>query len=246
MTDYKPPRRPYQLNARPLAAPPPSAPPPAPLRGKYVSLSPLADADDSVFAELFSAAHGDARRESVWDFLPYGKFANADAMADFYRAAAADGDPQFYYVAQNESGASGVASYLRIAPESYSIEIGHIWHSAQTQGGRANTETAFLLADNAFSLGYRRLEWKCNALNMKSRLAALRLGLAFEGVFRQCTVSKGKNRDTAWFAIVDGDWPAARANICEWLDAPPQSFSLTEKNRPLVEWSLSAHEFWAE
>ncbi|MGI9297289.1 MAG: GNAT family N-acetyltransferase [Gammaproteobacteria bacterium] len=235
----------YALNCDAIRTAPPPFPSSAEiLRGKYVSLAPPDLAGDSVFAELFSASHGDARRESVWGFLPYGKFADARAMADFYRAAGADGDPMFYVV-RNENGASGIASYLRIFPDSYSIEIGHIWHSAKTQGGRANTETAFLLMERAFALGYRRLEWKCNAMNMKSRRAALRLGLAFEGVFRQCTASKGKNRDTAWFAVLDRDWPAVRANIREWLDAPPQSFSLAEKNLSQVEWSLPAHEFWS-
>lgn len=242
--NYKPPRPPYQLNALPIVAAPPPLPPAEVLCGKYFSLTPLAAADDSAFAELFVASHGDAQRQAIWEFLPYGPFADAEELADFYRREGAGGDPQFYIV-QSENGASGVASYLRICPQSYSIEIGHIWHAAQMQGGRANTETAFLLAECAFALGYRRLEWKCNAMNMKSRRAALRLGLAFEGVFRQCTASKGKNRDTAWFAVLDSDWPAVRANIREWLDSPPGTFSLTKKNLPQIEWSLPAHEFWA-
>lgn len=233
----------YQLHDEPVPSPPPPIPPAEVLRGGGFSLSPLSAADDSAFAELFAASHGDARRESVWEFLPYGPFADARELAAFYRRENANGDPQFYVVSHPENGACGIVSYLRIHPESHSIEIGHIWHSAQTQGGRANTEAAFLLLARAFSLGYRRVEWKCNALNMKSRRAALRLGFAFEGVFRQCTISKGRNRDTAWFAIIDRDWNAARANYEAWLDAPG-SFSLSEKNLPLVEWSLPAHRFW--
>lgn len=236
---------PYTLNENPVGAPPP-APAPKTMRGKYICLEPLAAADDAAFAELYAASHGDARREEVWRFLPYGKFANAAAMAEFYRKENAAGDPQFYVVRNLQTnGAAGIVSYLRIFPESHSIEIGHIWHAAEFQRGRANTEAVFLLADNIFALGYRRLEWKCNARNMHSRRAALRLGLAFEGVFRQCTISKGKNRDTAWFAILDADWPAARENFCAWLDSPPGAFSLGEKNLPLVEWSMPAHEFWA-
>ncbi|MBE8159064.1 MAG: GNAT family N-acetyltransferase [Betaproteobacteria bacterium] len=239
------PNKHYQLNKNPVGAPP-SSPPPETLRGKYIALEPLAAAVDAVFAELFAATHGDARRESVWDFLPYGQFANAQEMADFYRQTGAGGDPQFYAVRHlQKNNAAGIASYLRILPESHSIEIGHIWHAADFQRGRANTEAVFLLADNIFSRGYRRLEWKCNALNMHSRRAALRLGFAFEGVFRQCTVAKGKNRDTAWFAILDADWKTARENFCEWLDSPPGAVSLAKKNLPLVEWSLPAHDFWA-
>ena len=238
--------KPYQLNENPVGAPPPS-PAPKIMRGKFVSLEPLAAADESVFAELFAAAHGDETRESVWRFLPYGPFASAAEMAEFYRQSGATGDPQFYAVRELKTNtATGIASYLRISPEQHSIEIGHIWHAARSQRGRANTETAFLLADNVFSGGYRRLEWKCNALNANSRRAALRLGFAFEGVFRQCTVSKGKNRDTAWFALLDSDWKTARENFCAWLAAPPGAFPLSEKNRPLVEWSLPAHDFWKE
>lgn len=233
----------YALNDEAIRTPPPLVPSAEILMGGEFSLLPLSAAADSVFAELFAASHGDARRESVWDFLPYGKFASAESLAAFYRAEAAGGDPQFYIV-HSRNGACGIASYLRILPESYSIEIGHIWHSAQTQGGRANTEAVFLLLERAFALGYRRAEWKCNALNMKSRRAALRLGFAFEGVFRQCTAAKGKNRDTAWFAILDRDWKVARENFRAWLDAPG-SFSLAKKNLPLVEWSLSAHKSWA-
>ncbi|MGI9306825.1 MAG: GNAT family N-acetyltransferase [Gammaproteobacteria bacterium] len=235
----------YQLNETEICAPPPASLASS-LDGKFIVLSPMAAADDSAFAELFAASHGDARREEIWRFLPYGPFGDAAEMAAFYRQANADGDPLFYIVRHlPENRAAGIASYLRITPESRSVEIGHIWHAADFQRGRANTEMAFLMAENAFAAGYRRLEWKCNALNMNSRRAALRLGLAFEGVFRQCTISKGKNRDTAWFAVLDGDWQTARENFRAWLAAPPGAFSLAERNLPLVEWSLPAHDFWA-
>lgn len=139
---------------------------------------------------------------------------------------------------------AGIVSYLCITPSSYSIEIGHIWHPVARQRGRTNTEAAFLLIENAFALGYRRMEWKCDACNIRSRQAALRLGFAFEGVFRQCTISQGKNRDTAWFAIIDRDWPPIRDNFRRWLAAKDGAFSLTEANRPLVDWSLPAHDSW--
>lgn len=237
-------RAPYQLNEHPVGSPP-LTPPPEVLQGKYIALEPLTTADDSTFVELFAASHGDESRESIWRFLPYGTFTDAAEMAAFYRHAGETGDPQFYVVRHLDSNtAAGIVSYLRIFPESHSIEIGHIWHAVSHQRGRANTEAVFLLANNIFSRGFRRLEWKCNAMNMSSRNAALRLGFAFEGVFRQCTVSKNKNRDTAWFAVLEEDWKTARQNFEEWLDSPPGAVSLSEKNLPLVEWSLPAHEFW--
>ena len=241
----------YKLNAAQIATPPPIAPPSVILEGKHVALSPLARMDEGearrLFAELFACSHGNAERESVWEFLPYGKFDNADAMADCYLQMQAANEAQFYAVMHRQSSrpaAGGIVSYLRVQPAAYSAEIGHIWHAAPMQRGRANTESAFLLLQNAFALGYRRVEWKCNALNMKSRLAALRLGFAFEGVFRQCMTVKGKNRDTAWFAIIDKDWPAVRDNMRGWLDSPPGAFSLAQKNLPLVQWSLAAHDSW--
>ena len=117
-------------------------------------------------------------------------------------------------------------SYLRIQPAARSIEIGHIWHAVARQKTRANTIGNFLLMDAAFASGNRRVEWKCDAANAPSRAAALRLGFAFEGVFRRCMVTKNRNRDIAWFALIDSDWPQARANIEEWLAG--KSPSLTD------------------
>ncbi len=117
-----------------------------------------------------------------------------------------------------EGRPAGSASYLRITPEHGAIEIGHIWFGAELRRSAAATETIFLLAREAFDrLGYRRLEWKCNALNDASRRAAERFGFTFEGVFRKQQVVKGRNRDTAWFSIVDDEWPALRAAYEEWL-----------------------------
>lgn len=237
-----------KINNAEVSAPPPAFPPHRALSGEHVALSPLC-ADD--FAELYGRTHGDAARESIWAFLPYGPFASAAAMRDYYTETAvappqaAGGDPQFYAVRHHHDGAcAGIVSYLRIAPAAYCIEIGHIWHAADRQRGRANSESAFLLMDNIFSAGYRRLEWKCNALNLRSRLAALRLGLAFEGVFRQHTVFKGKNRDSAWFALLDKDWPKVRANMSAWLKDDSGELSLTKMNREIIAWSLPAHDAW--
>ena len=232
----------YTINDDAVTAAPPPFPPAQPLHGDAISLLPLTD-DPAVFEQLHACSHGDATLETVWDYLPYGPVPDANAMRECYMQMAAGGDPQFFAVHHHESNLlAGIMSYLRIAPAAYSIEIGHIWHAAPQQRGRANTEACYLLIDNAFTLGYRRMEWKCNALNDRSRQAALRLGLAFEGIFRQQVVFKGKNRDTAWFAIIDKDWDEAKGNFRQWLDAEAGSVSLAALNLPLVEWSLPAHD----
>ena len=246
MLKSPPMRLPYRINCDPVAGDAPPFPAPRELdSGDESFLVPLAD---SHFDQLFAASHGDARRESVWDFLPYGPFASPAQMRACYRALPQNGDPQFYAVMRRDSKpsveavAAGVMSYLRIQPAARSIEIGHIWHAAARQKTRANTIGNFLLMDAAFASGNRRVEWKCDAANAPSRAAALRLGFAFEGVFRRCMVTKNRNRDIAWFALIDSDWPQARANIEEWLAG--KSPSLTDANRSLVEWSLAAHESW--
>ena len=246
MLKSPPMRPPYRINCDPVVGDAPPFPAPRELdSGDESFLVPLAD---SHFDQLFAASHGDTRRESVWDFLPYGPFASPAQMRACYRALPQNGDPQFYAVMRRDSKPSvesiptGVMSYLRIQPAARSIEIGHIWHAVARQKTRANTIGNFLLMDAAFASGCRRVEWKCDAANAPSRAAALRLGFAFEGVFRRCMVTKNRNRDIAWFALIDSDWPQARANIEEWLAG--KSLSLTDTNRPLVEWSLAAHESW--
>ena len=246
MLKSPPMRPPYRINCDPVVGDAPPFPAPRELdSGDETFLVPLAD---SHFDQLFVASHGDARRESVWDFLPYGPFASPAQMRACYRALPQNGDPQFYAVMRRDSNlpvapvAAGVMSYLRIQPAARSIEIGHIWHAVARQKTRANTIGSFLLMDAAFASGSCRVEWKCDAANAPSRAAALRLGFAFEGVFRRCMVTKNRNRDIAWFALIDSDWPQARANIEEWLAG--KSPSLTDANRPLVEWSLAAHESW--
>ena len=233
----------YRLNRTPVVTPPPPPPPHAALVGKFITLTPLVY-ENAVFEQLHAASHGDDKRQSVWSFLPYGPFPDATAMCAYYQGIPQDNDPMFYNVQHTDGEIAGIVSYLRITPPAYSIEIGHIWHAVARQRGRANTEAVFLLIENAFALGYRRVEWKCDACNIRSRQAALRLGFAFEGVFRQCTISQGKNRDTAWFAIIDRDWPPMRDNFRRWLATKDGAFSLAEANRPLVDWSLSAHDSW--
>ncbi len=147
----------------------------------------------------------------------------------------------FFAVRDEGSGrAGGVASYLNIHPQPGTIEIGHIWFGPALQRTPAATEALYLLLHHAFDdLGYRRLEWKCNALNAASRRAAVRLGFAFEGTFYQHQIVKGRNRDTTWFSILDGEWPPIRANFEAWLapenfdEAGGQRASLGDLNRAL-------------
>ncbi len=125
--------------------------------------------------------------------------------------------------------AIGVASYLRIDPASGSIEVGHINYSPMLQRTPAATEAMYLMMQRVFELGYRRYEWKCDALNARSRAAAQRYGFSFEGVFRQATVYKGRNRDTAWYAAIDQEWPALQAAFLQWLD--PANFDQDGRQR---------------
>ena len=151
-------------------------------------------------------------------------------------------DPLFFTVIDRAGDQpAGLVSYLRITPGAGSIEVGHIHYSPRLQRSRAATEAMFLLMQWAFESGYRRYEWKCDALNAASRAAAQRLGLSFEGIFRQATVYKGRNRDTAWYAAIDGEWPALRQAFQVWL-APAnfdskgqQRTRLSDLTRPLLK-----------
>jgi RimJ/RimL family protein N-acetyltransferase len=184
------------------------------LAGERVRLEPLdvrRHADD-----LFAAAQAD-----LWDFLPYGPFAERDAFDAHLARQAASEDPAFFAVVDARTGrAEGVVSFLRAESEHRVIEIGHIWFGAALQRTAHATEAIFLLAREAFDgLGVRRLEWKCNAANDRSRRAAERFGFTYEGTFRQHMLVKGRNRDTAWFSLLDGEWPHVRAAFQRWLAA---------------------------
>jgi RimJ/RimL family protein N-acetyltransferase len=171
--------------------------------------------------ELLAASEGDPQ---LWRYLSYGPFAGTAELRGWLAERAACTDPLFLAVVETATGrAAGVVSYLRIEPEHGCIEIGHIWFGAPLQRTAVATETIYLLARHVFDdLGYRRLEWKCDAENERSRRAAERFGFTFEGVFRQHMIVKGRNRDTAWFALLDGEWPAARAAFEAWL--APENF----------------------
>jgi len=170
--------------------------------------------------ELFRAYDG---AQELWQFLPYGPFISAAAYHRFLRGFEAGEDPVFYAIRDMARGqVMGVASYLRIAPEKGSIELGHICLGPALQKSPAATEAFFMMMSWAFEAGYRRFEWKCDARNLPSRRAAQRLGLSYEGVFRQDNIVKGKNRDTAWFAAIDAEYPALKEAFTAWL--LPQNF----------------------
>jgi RimJ/RimL family protein N-acetyltransferase len=200
------------LDWQPVAAPARVA-----LPGRYVRLEPLDAAQHS--DELWQALQGPDADPLLWDYLPYGPFAERTDFDAWLAGNAASADPQFFAVIAPASGrALGLLSFLRIAPKDGSIEIGHIAFGRAMQRSPASTEAVWLLMRHAFDdLGYRRLEWKCNALNARSRRAAERLGFIHEGVFRQHMVVKGRNRDTAWYAIIDGEWPRCRVAFERWL-----------------------------
>lgn len=194
-------------------------PPPARevLRGDHCRLEPLDPARHA--AALFAAncADGDGR---LWTYLPYGPFASLHDYRAWQETTCCADDPLFYAIVANDSGrALGLTSYLRITPGHGAVEIGHLAYSPALQRTPMATEATTLLLQHAFALGYRRVEWKCNALNEPSRTAARRLGFSFEGVFRHHLVLKGRSRDTAWYAITDGDWPAIAAAHRRWLAA---------------------------
>jgi RimJ/RimL family protein N-acetyltransferase len=189
------------------------------LEGQTVELRSLNAASDA--DALFAESHPPRADPGLWTYLPTGPYADAGEMRAALAVAERSEDPLFYALHPRAAGhPAGVASYLRITPEHGVIEIGHIWFGASLRQSTAASEAIYLLAAHAFDeLGYRRLEWKCDALNAASRRAAERFGFRFEGVFVRHMVVKGRNRDTAWFAITDEEWPAVRTGFAAWLDA---------------------------
>jgi RimJ/RimL family protein N-acetyltransferase len=188
------------------------------LQGRLVTLVPL---DLVTHGDtLFEATRGEAG-DQLWLYLFEGPFPNrADFEAHLRRMAASE-DPLFLAITDRGSGqAVGYASYMRIEPVHRVIEVGSILYTPRLQRTPHATEAMYLMARHVFEdLGYRRYEWKCNALNAPSRKAALRLGFTFEGIFRQHMIVKGRNRDTAWFSMLDSEWPARKANFERWLDS---------------------------
>ena len=192
------------------------------MQGSRCRLEPI-DAERHA-TDLFAAFNQD-QEEGNWTYLPYGPFQSEVELRDWLLASCLGDDPCFFTVIDLASGkAVGVASYLRIAPANGVIEVGHIHFSPLMQGKPISTEAMYLMMRQVFDvLGYRRYEWKCDALNQPSCHAAQRLGFMFEGVFRQALMYKGRNRDTAWYSILDREWPLAREAFESWL--APGNFS---------------------
>jgi RimJ/RimL family protein N-acetyltransferase len=206
----------------------------APLLGSHVSLRPVNAVADA--EALYAVSHPPEGDPAIWTYLPYGPYEHPDQMRLLLDWAEKSDDPLFFaLVGLADEQPAGLASYLRITPEFGVIEIGHIWFGTPLQRTTAATEAIYLLSRHAFDdLGYRRLEWKCNALNVASRRAAERFGFRFEGVFRNHMVVKGRNRDTAWYAITDEEWPAIRLGYEAWL-APENFESDSRQKRALGE-----------
>jgi RimJ/RimL family protein N-acetyltransferase len=207
------------------------------LEGRYARLEPLRAA---AHAEALHAANTEDRTGAIWDYLPNGPF-SAEGYRDWVRSVEASRDPLFFAIADKDTGQlGGVMSYLRITPAAGSIEIGWLNFAPRLQRTRAATDAVYQTMKWAFEAGYRRFEWKCNALNIPSHRAAERFGLSYEGVFRQATVVKGRNRDTAWFAAIDKEWPALQAAFEAWLApgnfdaAGRQKFALADLTRPIL------------
>jgi RimJ/RimL family protein N-acetyltransferase len=218
---------------QPIGAPlvgwePPPFPPGKGMAGTHVALDPL----DGITHGPDLAAAFDGAPDSLWTYLAFGPFAD-----DHELVAAVDGMTGFPdrqpFAITVDGAALGFASYLRIDRPNGVLEIGSIGLAPALQRTTAATEALFLMIDHAFDLGYRRCEWKCDDLNAPSRAAALRLGFTYEGTFRQATHYKGRNRDTAWYAIVDHEWPALRRAFTTWL--APGNFDGDGRQRSTLE-----------
>ncbi len=187
------------------------------LKGRYITLAPL-DAHKHAVS-LYDGSNGELARERVWTYLGDGPYATLRDFRASLDAKARSEDPLFFAVVDNVSGrALGYQTLMRIDPANRVIEVGAVMYTPALQRTPGATEAQYLFASYVFdTLGYRRYEWKCNALNAPSRRAAERLGFAFEGVFRQHMIMKGRSRDTAWFSMLDGEWPVRRAALERWL-----------------------------
>jgi RimJ/RimL family protein N-acetyltransferase len=218
------------------------------LRGRFVTMVPL---DPSQHSDaLYEGTHG-PDPERLWFYLGEGPFVDRASFRAFLERRAISDDPLSFAIVMNTSGrAVGHAAYMRITPEHRVVEVGNIFYGHELARTAAGTEAMYLMARHAFEdLGYRRYEWKCNALNERSRQAALRLGFSFEGIFRQHMIQKGRSRDTAWFAMLDHEWPARKAAFEAWLS--PDNFDtdgrqhtrLSAMHDPVSEYRSDRKEF---
>ena len=211
----------YNELGQPIGLPVPdwTAPPlpdQSPLVGRYCRLEGLQVVRHA--QDLFAAYNLDPTG-ATWTYLGYGPFPDVAAFEAWMAGAERSTDPLFYAIIDlARDQVVGYISYLRIAPAAGSIEVGSVVYSPLLQRTPAGTEAIYLLMQHAFTLGYRRFEWKCDALNAPSRRAAQRYGFSCEGIFRQALIYKGRNRDTAWYACIDQEWPALDAAYQRWLD----------------------------
>lgn len=210
---------------------PPPVPPREAMHGRFCSVEPL---EVGAHAEALYEANSLDEKGLNWTYLPYGPFATVSAYLDWAAAAARSEDPMYFAIVDRSSArAVGVAAYLRIAPASGSIEIGGLNYSPLLQRSRAATEAMYLMMERAFMLGYRRYEWKCDALNARSRSSAARLGFTYEGLFRQASVYKNRNRDTAWYSVIDSEWPQLQKAFLRWL--APANFDSHGRQRASLQ-----------
>ncbi|HEY6993694.1 MAG TPA: GNAT family protein [Xanthobacteraceae bacterium] len=198
------------------------------LRGRLVTVTgiePAAHAD-----ALYEGTHGPGK-EKLWLYLSDGPFPDRASFRAYLEKRARSDDPLSFAIVHNATGrAVGHASYMRITPEHRVIEVGNIFYTPMLARSAAGTEAMYLMAKHVFEdLGYRRYEWKCNALNETSRQAALRLGFSFEGIFRQHMIQKGRSRDTAWYSMLDREWPSRKARFEKWLS--PENFDAAGRQR---------------
>jgi RimJ/RimL family protein N-acetyltransferase len=202
-------------------------PPLTAIEGRHCRIEPL---DPDRHGASLHRAFAEDRDGRMWTYMTYGPFATLADWRAWAEPASRSQDPMFHAILGRDGEALGVASYLRIDPANGVIEVGNIHYAPRLQRTVAATEAMFLMMRRVFAeLGYRRYEWKCDSLNEPSRRAALRLGFAYEGLFRQAVVYRGRNRDTTWYAITDKEWPALAAAYQAWLD--PANFDDAGRQR---------------
>src|SRR5262245_13745795 len=219
---------PDQVTGQPVGvqvdATPARRPGPVTLPGRYGRVEPLAQHHD---AALWKAVNG---HDHVWTYMSYGPFAGFPAFSEWLAGRVKLDDPYSYAIIDRSGQAVGIATLMEIRPAMRVIEVGHIVYSPALQRTPLGTEAQYLLASYAFeTLGYRRYEWKCNALNAASRAAARRYGFVYEGTFRQHLIAKGRNRDNAWFSMLDSEWPVRKAAFERWL--APANFDTEGRQR---------------
>jgi RimJ/RimL family protein N-acetyltransferase len=209
------------------------------LEGRFCRLEKLQVAHSRTLYEALAADTSGA----LWTYLSESAPADQTALKAWVERASKSADPAFYALIERSSGRClGRAAYLRIAPSAGSIEVGSILYAPSLQRTPVATEAMYLMMQHAFAdLGYRRYEWKCDSLNEPSRRAAERLGFTYEGIFRQALVYKGRNRDTAWYAIIDRDWPAIRQGFEAWFD-PANFDESVQQKQSLATFIAAARE----